>query len=91
MLLHMIRKQIHIEKSQQARLRKRAAELGVSEAELIRRGIELYLERRELRRPVIDFGLWAEHKLFMKKLRRRRTGQKPWKWNREELHDRFAR
>lgn len=37
----MIRKQIYIEPRQDACLKRRAQELGVSEAELIRRGIDL--------------------------------------------------
>ena len=36
----MVRKQVYIEEAQEAFLKNRAKELGVTEAELIRRGIE---------------------------------------------------
>jgi hypothetical protein len=36
----MVRKQVYIEEDQEAFLKQRAKELGVTEAELIRRGIE---------------------------------------------------
>lgn len=91
MLLHMIRKQIHIEKSQQARLRKTAAELGISEAELIRRGIDLFLARPQFPSPAIDLSLWESEKKFIAALRRRQRGRKAANWTREELYDRFDR
>ena len=87
MLIHMIRKQIHIEESQQKRLRKLAAELGVSEAELIRRGIDLCLGNPHTLSPMIDLSVWEKEKKFISG--RPRSGRKTRKWSREDLYDRF--
>ena len=45
MMGRMVRKQVYIAPEHEALLKRRAAELGVSEAELIRRGIEAVARR----------------------------------------------
>ncbi len=45
----MVRKQIYIQKSQQERLKKVAEARGVSEAEIIRRALEMELKRAGFR------------------------------------------
>ena len=51
--MYMVRKQLYIEDAQEQRLKRRARELGVSEAELMRRALDgvLWDSRRALRRP----------------------------------------
>ena len=54
----MVRKQVYIESKQENRLKKMAKEIGVSEAELIRQGINRCFER-----PVElphDFSAWND-------------------------------
>lgn len=47
----MIRKQLYIEEHQDAALKRRARELGISEAELVRRALDDLLEPRPGARP----------------------------------------
>jgi hypothetical protein len=85
----MVRKQIYIEPEQDALLKRRAAELGVTESELIRRGIE-----QIARKPVdqmSDHEAWGQSLAFM-----RARGNLPSTgagrgWTREELYDRQDR
>lgn len=81
----MIRKQIYIEPRQDAALKRRAAELGVSEAELIRRGITF-----------VAFGpvgqsdrmeAWREIEAFIESYRHRAVPQTGRDWTRDELYD----
>lgn len=54
----MVRKQVYIEESQEAFLKARSTQLGVTEAELIRRGIE-QLRQSPARSP-FDAKSWRE-------------------------------
>lgn len=88
----MVRKQIYIEPEQDALLKRRAAELGVTESELIRRGIE-QVARKPVE-PMSDHELWEKELAFM-----RSRGSLPSAgdtstgrgWTREELYDRQDR
>jgi hypothetical protein len=55
-MMYMIRKQLYLEDHQDAQLKRRARELGVSEAEVVRRALEDALrgERPRLRPPGRD-------------------------------------
>ena len=80
----MVRKQFFITAEQNKRLRAHAAATGVSEAELVRDGIELRLERKpekaDWRRLAESFSSsWAERENLdeeMREIRRR--------WNRRD-------
>jgi hypothetical protein len=80
----MIRKQVFITADQNKRLKAQAAARGMSEAELVRAGIDLQLERKpektDWRRLVDSFsGSWAErHDLDEEMLAIRRS------WNRRD-------
>jgi len=60
---HMIRKQIYLEAAQDALLKQRAQELGVSEAALIRRCLES-LEQPNLPR---DRQAWEDERAFLQR------------------------
>jgi hypothetical protein len=80
----MVRKQFFITAEQNKRLRAHAAAAGVSEAELVRAGIDLRLERKpektDWRRLAASFSSsWAERENLdeeMREIRRR--------WNRRD-------
>lgn len=77
----MVRKQIFITAEQNKRLKARAAAIGVSEAELVRAGIDLRLEKKvektDWRRLADSLsGAWAEREDLDETLRRHRKGWK---------------
>ena len=88
-MARMIRKQVYIEPRQEELLKRRAKELGVSEAELIRQGIDLAASR-----PIRFRNLkaWEEMKEFIEKHRSMDVPQTGRAWTRDELYDdRFNR
>jgi hypothetical protein len=77
----MVRKQIFVTAEQNRRLKARAAATGVSEAELVRAGIDLQLERQPEKtdwRKLADSlsGAWAERDDLDGLLRKNRKGWK---------------
>ena len=58
----MVRKQVYIAAMQDARLKRQAAALGVTESELIRRGIDLVTEAAT---PSADERVWQEELEFI--------------------------
>lgn len=91
-MARMVRKQVYIEKRQDELLERRARELGVSEAELVRRGIDqvcgvaIPASRRWWSAP--DPNAWEREKEY---IRKHRSGPVPQTkdrgWTREELYD----
>jgi hypothetical protein len=83
----MVRKQVYIEAEQEKLLKRRARELGVTEAELVRRGID------QIARPgawlPLDPKAWEEAKSVIRERMRLRVPQTGRTWTREELHDRW--
>jgi hypothetical protein len=83
----MVRKQVYIEPGQERVLKQRARELGVSEAEMVRRGIEAIANR-----PALALGpdrvAWEEELAFMRERAEIVVPQTERQWTREELHDR---
>lgn len=82
----MIRKQIYIEPRQEALLKAFAKELGVTEAELIRHGIDQGLAGATISRP--DSGAWKEAERYILGRMRKGTVKGKRRWTREELHGR---
>jgi hypothetical protein len=82
---HMIRKRIYIEPEQEELLKQRARELGVTESDLIRRGID---QIARVGVPVVrDQRAWEDELEFM-----RQRSQLPHlgharSWTREELYE----
>lgn len=84
-MARMVRKQIYIEPVQDEKLKKRAKERGVSEAELIREGINRALETTvELPR---NLRAWQEAKQFMLERMKMKVPQAGRTWTRDELYD----
>ena len=83
----MIRKQIYIEDRQEALLKRLSQRLGVSEAELIRRGIDQCAQvevTRERRTKA-----WEEIKNFIRQRMAKRTlPAAAHRWKREDLYGR---
>jgi len=83
----MVRKQVYIEPDQDKLLKRRARELGVSEAELVRRGIEAIGGGLSL-----VFGYdrlaWDEELSFMRERMEIAVPQTGRQWTREDLYDR---
>ena len=81
----MIRKQVYIGPDQDRFLKRRSRELGVTEAELIRRGIEAVA--REPRLPLSREKALAEMRRFWRKRAAMRVPQTGRTWTREELYE----
>lgn len=82
----MVRKQIYIEHEQEERLKRRAAALGISEAEAIRRKLN------EPERPGISQPrnpkAWQQQLAFIKQRAKKLPAlNKPRTWTREELYE----
>jgi hypothetical protein len=81
----MIRKQVYITPRHEALLKRRARELGVSEAELIRQGIENaghgYVAKG------YDAQAWNEVRSFMRHRQRLNVPQTERSWKRDELYE----
>ena len=87
MMSRMVRKQVYIEPEQEKLLKRRARELGVTEAELVRRGID-QIARRGAWLPV-DPEAWQEAKNLIRERMRLRVPQTGRAWTRGELYDRW--
>jgi hypothetical protein len=86
----MVRKQFYIAPEQDETLKRKATELRVSEAELVRWGIDEVT--RGGSRFVSDDEAWQAAKRFMEKRARMKVPQRSRSWTREELYDeRFDR
>ena len=86
----MVRKQVYIEPEQDRLLKRRAAELGVTESDLIRRSID-QVTRMGVH-PPRDPAAWQRQVAFLAELRRRSEARVPeqdegYKWSREEIYD----
>jgi len=80
-----VRKQLYIEARQEEMLKRRAKELDVSEAELIRQGLDMVLAQGE--RPVPDPQAWEEELAFIHERAKIPALAGERTWTREELYD----
>ena len=81
----MVRKQVYIEPSQEQFLKRRAAELGVTEAELIRQGISLLARTPAVQ--AFDPDAWADEEAVLEQrasLAPSRPGS--WRFRRDEIY-----
>lgn len=85
-----IRKQIYIDLEHEVILKQLSADMGISEAEIIRQAVEQYNSAVKPRRRNIK--AWEEEKAFIQQLIEHSSAQdsalKKRTWNREELYDR---
>jgi hypothetical protein len=80
----MVRKQVYIEPRQETQLKQRAAETGMSEAEIIRQAIDHWLEEEVRRRRAAE--AWKKARALMED--RYAQGAVPGgrTWTRDELY-----
>jgi hypothetical protein len=84
-MARMVRKQVYIEPEHDALLKRKARELGVTESDLIRRGIEQIARTAP---PVPrDARAWDEELAFMRQRGRLPVPAGKRRWTREELYD----
>lgn len=81
----MVRKQVYIEPGQDALLKRQAAQLGVTEAELIRRAIDQ--AGAAPRGLPVDQDAWAKAKSIIQERLGITVPQTGRSWTREELYE----
>ncbi len=81
----MVRKQVYVEARQEEQLKRLARELGITEAELIRRGID-QVTRLPLRLPP-DPRAWEEARTLIRQRMELEVPQTGRNWRRDELYD----
>ncbi len=81
----MVRKQIYVEARQDNNLKKQARDLGVTEAEVIRRAIDRQMT--SVRLGIRDLKAWEREKAFISK--RMARGRVPGgrQWKREDVYE----
>lgn len=82
----MIRKQVYIEPRQEALLKQRVRETGVTEAELIRQAIDRQM--KVIRFPKRNLRAWQEERAFITHLIQQGPMPGGRSWRREDLHER---
>lgn len=84
----MVRKQIYIQKDQEARLKKVAELTRLSEAEIIRRALENEMHQTIVYRPLYDDEAMRRLAAFWEELDKRGPVMpRPRNWTREELYE----
>jgi len=81
----MVRKQVYIQPEQEKLLKRRARELGVSQSDVIRRGIE-QVGRAGAGRP-IDRAAWEEALRFIERRLAMKVPATGREWTRDELYE----
>ena len=83
----MVRKQIYIEPRQEQLLKRRAKELEISEAELVRRAIDQIGRAQTLSSYDLRLRAWEEERAFIEQRRKMMAPQTGRSWTRDELYD----
>jgi hypothetical protein len=83
----MVRKQIYIEPHQEQLLKRRAEELQISEAELVRRAIDQIGRTTTLVSSDLRLRAWEEAKALMEERMKMVVPQTGRSWTRDELYD----
>ncbi len=84
----MVRKQIYIERRQEARLKRLAKQRGVSEAEIIRHALDRELDTGATANVQHNPDAWKQALEFMQSRRRLVTsGEEPYRWRREDAYE----
>ena len=84
-MTRMIRKQVYIREDQDSRLKRASNSLGVTESELIRRGVDQVTE--EALKGPRDPKAWEEAMAFMKKRGAMKVPQTGRTWTRDDLYE----
>jgi hypothetical protein len=81
----LVRKQVYIEPGQERFLKRRAAELGVTEADLIRQGIDLLAQVPVVR--ALDADAWADEEAVLEQRAHVAPGRVDgWRFQRDEIY-----
>lgn len=86
MTTQMVRKQIYIQKRQEALLKRLSQARGLSEAEIIRQAIEREASGAPIQSAIIDQNAWQELVAFVEARQSTVRSGKPYRWNREEIY-----
>jgi hypothetical protein len=86
-MTQMIRKQIYIQKSQEERLKKVAETRGVSEAEIIRRALDVELKRVGFRLAYDDEAMKRLYKAMLDMDKKPPVPRRKRDWTREDLYE----
>jgi hypothetical protein len=84
----MIRKQIYIEARQEHLLKRLAKDLGTSEADLIRQGLDQVLHTGITFTP--NLRAWEQERAFIAQWGKKGVVKGKRTWRREDLYDRFV-
>lgn len=83
----LIRKQLYITQKQESLLKKKAAELGKTEAEIVREALDSNVYTIDY--PKKSAEKWQEEMIFIETRKTGKSvGQKDRSWQREELYER---
>lgn len=84
----LVRKQLYISRKQDAILKKKAAELGMTEAQIVREALDNQLE--SLYFPRNSLQVWNKEREFIKSLMAStgNTQERDRTWKREDLYER---
>ena len=84
----LVRKQFHLERSQEKALKRRAKQLGVSETEVVRRAIALVLRDNDAEHVSADQDQAASALVeSMKEAAQKYALPNDWVFDREQLHE----
>jgi hypothetical protein len=84
-MTRMVRKQVYLRADQEANLKRASKELGVTESEVIRRGVDK--TTAEVLKGPRDPQAWAELMEFVKKRGEMKVPQTGRSWTRDELYE----
>jgi hypothetical protein len=82
----MVRKQVYIEPRQEQLLKRVAKELGITEADLIRQGLDHVLQRGLSLTP--DLLAWQRERAFIKQWAQKGKVKGGRTWRRDDLYER---
>ena len=86
MTTNMVRKQIYLQKRQDALLKRLSQARGVSEAEIIRQALERELAGISSPSVPADRSAWQELIVFLDARQAGKAGRFAYRWNREEIY-----
>ncbi len=86
-MTQMIRKQIYIQKSQEERLKKIAEARGMSEAEIIRRALDVELKRVGFRLAYDDQAMKRLYQAMLDMDKKPPVPRRKRDWTREDLYE----
>ncbi len=86
MTTQMVRKQIYIQKRQDALLKRLSQARGLSEAEIIRQAIEREVAGVPSQPSAVDRSAWQELVAFLEARHGAASSSQSYNWNREEIY-----